>query len=510
MPAVPSPLTAMAPVKNFTINTDYDYPVDPDATLPDVPTLVSLAIPTLDTINTIPFTEVFPSSNSLVVPSLTFTFNEVAYSSSLLNSVKAELLTRMAGGTGLSPIVEQGIWDRGRDREQRASLQAERTLLTERSSVGFSRPTGAQASALNQIVQETQSKMMELSREIMIKQAELEQENIKTSIQQTIALEDILIRNNNNVNQRAFEVAKYIQDTLVELFKVSVSKYNSEVAAYQAFTVAYKTKVEVELNKLDIYKAKIEAEKLKGDINEQSIKIYLAQIEGVKSNVEIYKVLISTISEKLKAEELKLETFKTDIQAYSALVGAKASEYSIYSEQIKGELAKTEVYDSSVKAFASKIQSYAATSDVTIKSAELQNKTNELNIKKYEADIDSFIKQAQADQLTYQAAVDLYKGESSLYLADVSVNRALAELELKQADNTIQQNKYKGDISINNAQISLAALQAAYQSRLEGKKAAGSIYQAIGSSALSAINVSAQVQGSASIQGSESHNYSNS
>ena len=66
---------------------------------------------------------------------------------------------------------------------------------------------------------------------------------------------------------------------------------------------------------------------------------------------------------------------------------------------------------------------------------------------------------------------------------------------IKQAENTITQNRYKADIAIQNAQIALESVKAAYQALLESKKAAGSVYAQIGSSALSAINVSAQVQG---------------
>jgi hypothetical protein len=179
IPTVPSPLDASIPVKDFTINTSFDYPIAPSDPLPDVPTLLSLNIPTASALDIPLFDLDFPTSNSLVVPGVTFSFNEDLYSSPLLTGIKDELLSRLAGGTGLSPEVEEALWSRARDRESRASLLAERTLLIDRASTGFSRPTGATQAALDQIVQETQAKIIDLSREIMIKQAELEQENIK-------------------------------------------------------------------------------------------------------------------------------------------------------------------------------------------------------------------------------------------------------------------------------------------------------------------------------------------
>jgi hypothetical protein len=509
LPTVPDPLNISLPVKDFTINYNYTYPVSPDTNLPDVPTLLSLSLPTLDTINVIDFNLDFPTSNSLVIPGMTFSFSESNYSDVLLTSVKDALITRLAGGTGLTPAVEAAIWNRGRDREQTASLQAERTLLVDRAQSGFSRPTGAAMAALDRVIADTQDKIIDLSRDIMIKQAELEQENVKHAIQQTVALEDILVREHMAINQRKFEVAKYVQDIQIELFKTAVTKYTSEVEAYRAFTQSYQLRVQAELNKVEIYKAKLDAEKLKGDINEQGIRLYIAQLDGIKTNVDIYKSLIQTVSEKIKNEGLKLEAYRTDIEAYGEAVKAKASEYTIYSEQIKGELAKVEVFDSKVKAFSSKIQAYAASSDVRIKKADIESNIQELNIKKYSADVEAFIQQVKADQLIYQSAIDIYKGESEIYLADISANRAQTDLVLKVADNTITQNKYKADLSMQNAGITLQSLIASYSATLEGKKAAGSIYSQIGASALSAINVSASVGGQVAMSASESHVYEN-
>lgn len=509
IPNVPDPLNISLPVKDFVVDTSISFPVSPDTTLPTVPTLLSLDLPVPESIAVPIFDIGFPSSSNLVSPGLTFSFTEDTYNSDLLEKVKGTLLTRLSGGTGLNPIVENAIWNRGRDRETNSAILAERTLLIDRASQGFSRPTGSMLAAMEQVVQDTQSKIIELSREIMIKQAELEQTNLKESIQQTIALEDILIRENLAVNQRSFEVAKYTQEVLIELFKVQVSKYNSEVEAYKAFAVAYQSRVQAELSKIEIFKAEIEAQKLKGDINEQNIRIYVAQLEGIKSNVEVYKSLISAVSEKLKAESLKIEVYKSDVEAYATAIKAKSEEYSMYSEQIKGELAKVEVFDSKVKAYSSRIQAYAAKSDVLTKKAEVESKVEELKIKKYEADIEAYIKQVQADQMIYASAVDIYKGESQMYLADVSFNKASSELALKQADNTITQNKYKADIAIENSRIALESVKAAYQALLEAKRAAGSVYAQIGSSALSAINVSAQVSGNANVSMQEQHQYDN-
>jgi hypothetical protein len=507
-PVVPSPLNLMAPVKDFVIDLSTSFPTAPITTLPPVPTFISLNLPTAPSLF-LPIFDIYFPTSTLTIPTINFSFFENPYSDALLTSVKNELLIRLQGGTGLNPVVEAAIWNRGRDREQRASLQAERSLLIDRSSSGFSRPPGAVMAALEQVVQETQSKIIDLSREIMIKQAELEQENIKTTIQQTIALEDILMREHNNLINRSFEVAKYIQELSMDIFKLEVSLYNTKVEAYKSFTVAYTAKVQAELAKIEIYKGQLEGQKLISDINEQSIRIYVAQIDAVKTNVSVYTAMVNAVSEKLKAEAVKVEVFKSEIEAYSEQVKSKAVEYSSYSEQVKAEGLKVDVFDSQVKAFTSRIQGYAASTDAKTKILGAEVSIEELKIKKYQTDIDAFIKQVQADQIVYSSAVDLYKGQAEMYLADVGLDKARAELALKDSENVITQNKYSADISIQNAQINVEAYKAAYLAQLEAKKAAGTIYSQLAASALSGINVSASVSGQSQVSASESHSYDN-
>jgi hypothetical protein len=504
LPAVPSPLDIDLPVKDFVINTDFDYPVEPNITLPDVPSIIDLDIPTPTAIEIPLYEAIFPDSSLIITPGFTFSWNEDMYSDDLLVKVTQALITRLDGGTGLPPLVEEAIWNRGRDREQRAALQAEETLLKDRGSAGFSRPPGSLQAALSNVIQETQGKLITLSREIAIKQAELEQENIKTTIQQSIALEDILIREYNNIAQRRFEAAKYIQEIAIEIFKAEILKYNSQLEAYKAYSSAYTSRVQAELAKIEIFKAQIDAEKLKGDINEQNVRIYLARIDAVKSNVELYRALISAVSEKLNAEKLKLDIYRTDIDAYTAEVQAKSAEFSLYSDQIKAEMAKVDMFDSKVKAFVSRVQGYASLNDVAIKKAEIETEIESLKIKKYEADLDGYIKQVQAEQAMYAAAINLYSGEADMYRAELGYNTASAELATKNSLAVIEQNRHAADIALASAQLILKALEGSIQNMTESKKAAGGIFSQLSASALSSINVASNVSQGVSIQGQES------
>ncbi len=105
-------------------------PTIPDITsptIPSAPTLASVSIPSLLTLSTPTFAGVnLPSAVelsdiptlSLVAPTpYSYSVGE-DYASTMLTSLQSVLNTRLAGGTGLAPAVEQAIWDRSRSRER--------------------------------------------------------------------------------------------------------------------------------------------------------------------------------------------------------------------------------------------------------------------------------------------------------------------------------------------------------------------------------------------------------
>lgn len=507
IPTAPTVDIGSAPTRDFNVDLNVTIPEFQGYTLPEVPLFEDLELPTLNTPSILPFLQDIPTFNATSIPSTAISFNPTRYSSGLVDSVRDVLLGRLQGGTGLSPIIEAAIWNRDRDRELAASKLSEDTLLDTRAGSGFSRPTGSMFSALDAMVQASQSKIIELSREIAIKQADLEQKNMEQAISQTIALEDMLIKEYLEFTKLSLDVVKYKKDIELEVFKASLSVFSSQVEMYKAYAATYEIMVKTELNKLDVYRAELEGLKLKNDLKAQEVNVFNAAIEGVKASVDLYKAEIQAVEEGLKVEALKFDLFKSDIDSYNATLESKKLAYTVYSEQIKGELAKTEIYDSQVKAYAGRVQAYSTQAEVAMKIGELNSNLEGLKIKQYEADIDLYSKQLQADQSRYQSAVDVYKGQADVFSAKLGLNKANAEITLKNIENTIAQNNAQANISLENAKLNLAALSNSANALIEGKKAAGSIYQAIGSSALAAINVSNSFSSSLGLSATEQHEY---
>lgn len=498
LPAQPGALEAEAPSDAPTITTDFVYPDSPEYTLPVVPKFEELNIPEAPAITIPDFELDLPTPPvDLVAPGLTFDFQEVEYTSALMDALKAELLDRIQnGGTGLHPDIEQAIWDRARNREDQNAIRSENQINVEQAAKGFTRPSGAHMAALDQLAQETQNKNADLSREIAIKQAELEQENIKFALQTSLALEQTYLQIHNDIQQRAFEVEKYMQQVAIELYKAAIERYNVELEIYKTYSQAFESRVRAELAKSEIFRSEVEAQKLIGDINIQYVELYKAQLQGINTSIEVYRAELDAVKSQIEAEGLQIENFKALVDAFSAQVQAKASEYQMYSAAVQGEMSKVDIYDKQVRAFVSRVDAYSKQSDIEINRVNSDIELEGLRLKSYLARLDGHVKDVQAQSAVANAQLDAFRSEALAYEAVVKAETSRLDGESKVYDLEIQRARYAAEVELKNASINIENAANSVKLILEALKSGASVGSSLSAASLSAMNIGAQISGS--------------
>lgn len=90
------------------------------------------------------------------------------------------------GGTGINPAVENQIWQRGRDRVIAEGARADSQTLIQFSQRGYSLPTGVMTRQLQANRFEQLAKLQEQSRDVAIKQAEIEIENLRFAVEKAV------------------------------------------------------------------------------------------------------------------------------------------------------------------------------------------------------------------------------------------------------------------------------------------------------------------------------------
>jgi len=165
------------------------------------------------------------------------------------------------GGTGIPAEAERAIWERGREREDLAFERARNEIIDAWSARGMRLPNGMLASMLLELDRERYTKEVDRSREIMYRQAELEQKNIQFSYDKIAQIED------------------------------SVMRYTAE--AFVAKVRAYTAKVEAEVSKV---RADVERSRLYLDADKANVTNYL---EYLRQQLDVFTRLAAIAADAM-------------------------------------------------------------------------------------------------------------------------------------------------------------------------------------------------------------------
>lgn len=229
------------------------------------------------------------------VPANTFSFTEIPYSANLLTDLRARLLEWVDGtSTGILPSVEQAIWDRGRAREAVASNRKAQEAIRTFAMRGFPKPPGALSLELQDAAQEAQNNDVTLNRDIIIKQAELEQSNRRFSFEQAWKVEEGALNYTNQQMQRALDKAREYQKFVNEIFHEQIAEYAVQAQVYSARVGA----------ETSVFKAKTDAQVAEANIRVEAARVQLQTwIQQITILVESVKAG-ATISAQLAASAL--------------------------------------------------------------------------------------------------------------------------------------------------------------------------------------------------------------
>lgn len=143
------------------------------------------------------------------------------------------------GGTGMNPHVEDQIWQRDRARLLKDAQRTKREVLTTFAARGFPLPPGAAAGAVSLVMSETQDKIAQASRDVAIKQAEIEIENIRFAVDKAIGLYSAAI-------SAAADFIKALAGTTGNMSQMIPSITDSQSKLIAAASEYYRARIAVE------------------------------------------------------------------------------------------------------------------------------------------------------------------------------------------------------------------------------------------------------------------------
>mgnify|MGYP000850418147 FL=1 len=492
--AAPAALNASLPAEPSLSNLI--LPDSPSYTLPSVPTLAGLNLPVPPSID-IPFFSETVGELPLA-PSVEFAWNDVTYSSTLLDQSRAKLLDVISGEVqALSPEAEEAIWNRARDREARLTQGSIEAAMSSFAARGFQLPSGTLVRIVQEALQEQLQKESSLSRDIMIKQAEMQVENFRFTLTAAIQLEGKLIDSFNLAQARSLDAAKFTFQSYIELFNAKVSLFQADVQAFQAKAEIFKTQLQAELARLEIYKSEIEGQKLVAQLNESQVRTYVAQLDAIKTVADIYRAQVDAAKAVIEADGVKVEMFRSQIAGYESLVKAKSAEFEGYATRVRAEATKIDMYTAKTQAFKSRAEAFDSLVKATLGASELDFKQKqEFPLEVYKQKTSGYLAAIQAESSRINALADVYKTRVDAFAATEGAKSELAKAQTEVLKSVTDASVAQAELSLKAIDQNIRMAIAAHETAQQSLRAAGQLAGQLAAAALSARNISASLSSS--------------
>ena len=464
---------------------EYDMPPVPIFAPIDIPSAPSMEIPTFD--HELPIDDLEP-------PKEMFIYNEAVYSSELLNQLSSEIYQEIvAGSTGLTPEVEEAIWNRALSRLQEEDEKAYQEALNYFSSRGWSMPVGMLNGNILEVRSGIARRNLDINRDIMVQSSDLAQKNRHFALAQGTALEQLLTEHTNNVANRAFEAAKFTAQFAMEAYKARVEIYIARIEAIKAMAHVYESRIRAEIAKAELYKAQIEGAKLEVDIQKHLMEIYKLQVGAIHTMMEIYRVRMQGAEIHSSIEKNKVETFKAHVDAFVARIGANTAKYEAYQAQWAGEGIKVEAYKGMVDAYSSRIGAVKIQSDIQMNEIQAKIAVNNAKVQKYLADVEKY--KADISRLIGEGDVSAKFAQvgAHVYGEDVKVHGIDTEAAVREYASKVQELGHKVSYAVGyeqiNGQKAIAYTEAVNRAKVAGAQMAAQLAAA----ALNSVSATASV-----------------
>lgn len=417
-----APLDSNYPSRVTAVQTeDHEFPDDAELsiTYPTLPILSDISVPAFVPLIITPPTVTIPTVTFDVPSATAINSGGVSPEDSLVAALKAKLLSNIQnGGTMLNATVEADIWNRNLERDNQQLQDSVDKFTAQWAKFGWTLPDGPLIGGLLDLNNKFSDKRLDASREIAIKQAELEQQGMFKTFDVVVALEKVLFDNLNDYARRVFEASKETSDQVIKIFNSRIELYNTELKKYLASVEYYGKQVAAEASRAQAYAAQVEGIKAVVAVDNNRVDVYKAQLQAEAQKVDIFKQKVAIVSQKYEAEKLKVDTYKSKVDAYVA--------------EINGI---TQKYVTSVEAFKAFVTAFNSSSENQLKFKELvmQGDIAELDarVKAWQVEMQGEIEE---NKLKLQALTTVAQIESNVAAGSLSALHAQASAIFQGTD----------------------------------------------------------------------------
>jgi hypothetical protein len=502
IPDAPQLVLPVAPVAPGLI-TEFALPSAPVPDYGSAPAIADLNLPTYVSPALPVFNDAAPEFNVLP-PDPFIQWTEPQYSSDIKDAVKLVLQQMLAGGTGLPADVEQAIWERARGREGAEALKVIAEAMGQWASRGYAFPPGELNKQIQAVRDETERKVNEHSREVMIKQAELEQTNRNFAVTQGIGYEQVFVGLFMQIVDRNFQIAKFAVETQIQIFNLKISAFNVQQAVFAQKTERFKALLEAAFTQIKAFQAQVDAQKAKGELEQVKVAAFNARVQAFNGQVESFKALVSSVVARSELERNKVELFKGQVEANVGLINGQRAAFEGYSARVQAESAKAGLEEANARAYSAKVQGIAAKAEVSLKTADVKIQANRMRLEYAIGNLNRSTQLVQQQLGAIQANAAVYEANIHKGVARFEADKQLRVVQLQTNIELSKLAVAKYGAMLESWRTRAQQILSTFQINAESLRAAGQIAATLAAGAMAGTHVSAGVSGSAGASQSKS------
>lgn len=509
LPSQPGDLVAADPGDPDAI-AELVLPAAPSISLPDLPAFLTILEPEEPVIVDPVFAGRDPGDVP-TLPNLTGTeFTEVVYTREILDTVVIKVRDMLAGNGGLPVAIEFALFERARDQISREGAKARSDIMDTFASRGFSQPPGAMAKRLDEQAQKSFDGVVTLAQQQAIEMAREKLIDVRSAVQQGIALEQMLIAQHGDIMARALASAKQMLDTHIALFNASVSSYNASIARLQVDADVFKSLIAAAQQKVELFKAKWDGQRAKAEVNKALADQYDSQVKGLLSLVEMFKGQIAGVEAQARIEATKIDAYRSRVQAYGERVKAHQGEWDGYTAAVNAQVAKFKSFEIGVNAYSARVNAWSQQEKTKADLYRVDLEASGLTLEQYKTRLAGVLAKINAESARLDAIARKASAQATIYAAQGQIESARTDANTRAFTAAMEHADKRAQLQLEQARARLQEQQALLQTQIAAVEGALRAMTQLTASVFSGVNFSAGVSGSGSESSSFSYSLSQS
>ncbi len=496
LPDAPTFVTEVTAVKPFiedVINAE-----TPGDSVPDKLTGIgTYSIPTPPSVVIADFGDPIPAYE-ITIPEISFNYIEAGYTSALKDALGVKLLSDVQnGGTGLDSDVEDAIWERTRERDDKDYVEAAAKIDSKWSGRGFRLPDGV-LTELNQVlIVDDRNQRIERSRDILIKQAELAQANTHFTITSSLSLEQLEINHANEIANRALKAAVSTMELGIAFHKLKIDDYNIQLERVKLQAVQQGALLEAEKLKLEAYRTSMLELQAKSNLDKDLLVEYNTDIERYNSQLKLFTAEQGAAQVALGIEGLKIDLYKENINDYKSRLDGQRNEALLYEARVNGELGKVKIYVAELEGEKTRVATLKVQSDIETAKMEANFKLQDLELKAFIGNIERYKAEIGIANMELSQEGVMYGHDVNKFRAEIQKDVSQLELGVETLIKGRALDLQNTNIRLENAKANLGALLSTANLRLEAAKGIASAYVSITAAVMSGFSTIASIESGA-------------